>query len=79
MKPEKIEIPRPQFLPRSYHFQIYTKGPNGETGYDIESGWIKAYNRAQAKLKIIQHYGTLFDSFIECYYANMNTGDKYAL
>ncbi len=59
----------------TYHYEVYTKNPEtGETGWDIETGWVSASNLIRAKAKIARTIAN-FDCFINVYRANMNKGD----
>jgi len=50
----------------SFYFEIYTKGPKGETGWRIEVGRCDATNRALAKQKIKAKFKN-FDCFLQLY------------
>ena len=60
-------------------YEVYVKGPNGETGWDIKTGWVKSSSVESSKAMIKETYGADFDCFIQCYYACMNKEDKYAI
>lgn len=50
--------------------EVYLKGPNGETGYDIECSWvIDAKSKEQAIRHLKSHYGKKFDVIISLYEA----------
>jgi hypothetical protein len=50
----------------------YVKGPNGEPGWQICSGWIAA-SPADARRLILESEG--FDSLVFCYEAGPNPGE----
>lgn len=55
-----------------YFFEIYTKGPNGETGWDIKVGFVlNAGDRATAVRRIKAKFGSKFDCIISCHESNL--------
>lgn len=62
---------------KTYHYEIYTRGPDGQPGWDIETGWMLAdsYQHAINRLKSLAD----FDCVIHLYHANMNKDDKITI
>lgn len=52
----------------TYFSEIYVKHPDTlEEGWEIKIDYVKGWSREQAKEKVRQHYGNLFDTFILFY------------
>lgn len=54
-----------------FFFEIYTNSPEGEPGWDIKVGFVKADDRATAVSKIKNRFGKKFDCIIQCYECNL--------
>lgn len=53
-----------------YFFEVYTKGPAGQRGWDIEVGWvIGATSLSMAKNMIARRFAERFDVLIQCHEA----------
>jgi hypothetical protein len=51
-----------------YFFEVYTKGLNGETGWEIQVGFVlNAGSREQAVSRIKAKFGRRFDEVIQCH------------
>lgn len=56
-----------------YFYEVYLKGPNGETGYDISVGYVSdcptddPSGLLMAKQTVARHFGDKLDCFIQCY------------
>ena len=64
---------------KTYHYELYTTGPEGQKGWEIETGWAKADSLQNAKAKIKACFLGVFDCFINVYHANMNKDDKVTI
>ena len=58
---------------QTYLYEIYLKGPQGQEGWTIETGWIRAISLEDAKAFLRALPG--FDQFTDCYHAGQNKGD----
>lgn len=54
--------------PSHYFFEVYTRGPSGETGWDIQVGFVlNAGSREQAVSRVRAKFGSKFDEVIQCH------------
>lgn len=58
-------------------FEVYLKSESGERGYEIDTGWVNSKSLVDAKERIINNYGDLFDCFIDLDFACMNSDDVF--
>lgn len=55
-----------------YFFEVYTKGPAGETGWEIQVGFVlNAGSREQAIARIKSRFKDMFDEVIQCHESNL--------
>ena len=51
-----------------YFFEVYTNGPKGETGWDIEVGFVlNCKTRDEAVSRVKTRFGRKFDTVIQCH------------
>jgi hypothetical protein len=51
-----------------HFFEVYTKGPDGQTGWDINVGFVlNTSSRREAVERIKRHFGEKFDLIIQCH------------
>lgn len=51
---------------RNYHFELYTKGPNGEFGWDIINGIVLGAPSEEAAAKLMKaKLGSKFSAWIQ--------------
>jgi len=56
----------------NYFFEIYTKGPDGTPGWEIEVGFVfKALDREDAVSKLKAKFRHKFDEVIQLYQTNL--------
>lgn len=55
-----------------YFFEIYTKGPRGESGWEIHVGFVlNAGTRERAVDRIKAKFGSKFDEVIQCHESSL--------
>lgn len=52
---------------KTYYYEIYTKGPKGETGWEIKTGFVKSMGVEIGKRKVRHIHWLDFDCFIQFY------------
>ncbi len=52
-----------------HFFEIYTKGPNGEDGWDIKVGFVFGAKSTEDAIQAVKNrFGSKFSEIIQCHY-----------